>query len=206
MTMRESNFFRPFNQNAFLLGRHEIFRISRSVLPKQQSRLIGPQAIVPPQPFGRRIAPERHNRQIVSLSSSVVEYELISARVAWKEFQSNRKRDAVYDYLGAVYATVQRWKKEHRVKAKSHKALIATGRCSQVRNLEPFAAVIFCTSDPHKVDSKTRSKWCRALRYAERFKADSQSVAQFIKSRGGINECAARWSLNDGAHPRVHRP
>ncbi len=167
------------------------------MLHKQQSRLLGPQAIVPPQSFGRRIAPERHNRQIVSLSSSVVEYELITARVAWKEFQSNRKRDAVYDYLGTVYATVQRWKKEHRAKAKSHRAINATGRCSLIRSHEPFATVIFCTSDPRKVDAKTSSKWSRALRYAERFKPDTQSLAQFIKSRGGIKECAARSSLKD---------
>lgn len=164
------------------------------MLHKQQSRLLRPQAIVPPQAFGRRITPERHIRQIGISSSSAIEYELISARVAWKEYQSTRKRDAVYDYLRAVFAIVQRWKKEHRAKVKSYQALRATGRCSQARNLEPFAAVIFCTSDPHKADSKTRSKWYRAIRYAERFKADSQSVAQFIKSRGGINECAARAS------------
>ncbi len=166
------------------------------MLHKQQPRLPRTRAIVPPQAFGRRIAPERHNRQIVSLSHSVVEYELISARVAWKEYQSTRKRDAVYDYLGKVFAIVRRWKKEHLAKAKSHQALRATGRCSLIRSHEPFAAVIFCTSDPRKVDAKTRSKWSRALRYAERFKPGSQSLAQFIKSRGGINECAARAPLS----------
>jgi hypothetical protein len=33
-----------------------------------------------------------------------------------------------------------------------------------------------------------------ALRYAERFKPDNQGLAEFIKSKGGINECAARRS------------
>ena len=31
-----------------------------------------------------------------------------------------------------------------------------------------------------------------ALRYAERFKPVSQGLAQFIKSKGGITECAGR--------------
>jgi hypothetical protein len=36
---------------------------------------------------------------------------------------------------------------------------------SQTLN-EPFAAIIFATADPAKVDKRTRSKWSRALRYA----------------------------------------
>ncbi len=165
------------------------------MLLNQSARRVPHRIIEQSQPHPRRIAPERPLRAIAGPSSSAVEYELITARVAWKEYQSTRKRGAVYDYLGGVYATVQRWKKERRAKGKSHQALKGTGRCSPIRNLEPFAAVIFCTSDPHKVDAKTRSKWSRALRYAERFKPDTEGVAQFIKTRGGINECAARWSF-----------
>ena len=32
------------------------------------------------------------------------------------------------------------------------------------------------------------------LRCAEQFKPNAQGLAQFIKSKGGINECAAQWS------------
>jgi hypothetical protein len=64
-------------------------------------------------------------------------------------------------------------------------------RCA-IRTRDPFAIVIFCTSDPQVVDARTRSKWSRALRFAARCKPHAQELAAFIKSRGGINECAAR--------------
>lgn len=151
---------------------------------------------VPPQPIAAspvrylRIAPKKHIRTVVGPPISSVKDDLAQARVAWKRYQSTRRRDAIYDYLRAVFKIMRRWRKEHRVKASSHQALKATGHRITIRNHEPFAAVIFCTSAAHTVDAKTRSKWSRALRYAERFKPDTQSLAQFIKSKGGINECA----------------
>ena len=123
-----------------------------------------------------------------------IDDELAQARIGWKAYQSTRKRDAIYDYLRAVFKIVRRWRNEHRAKASSHQALRTFGRAARIRNLQPFGVVILCTSDPLKVDAKTRSKWSRALRYCERFKPDAQSLGQFIKSQGGINECAARWS------------
>ncbi len=137
-----------------------------------------------------RIAPETRIRRIAGPHGSAVEDELLQARIAWKRYQSTRRRDAIYDYLQVIFRIVHRWRKEHRTKKSSHQALKATGRGNRVRNVEPFAVVIFCSSDPRKVDAKTRSKWSRALRYVERFKPDTQSLAQFIKSLGGINECA----------------
>jgi hypothetical protein len=61
-----------------------------------------------------------------------------------------------------------------------------------VRTRDLFAVVILRTSDTDAVDAKTRSKWSKALRYAEKFKPDNQSLCPFIKSKGGINECAAQ--------------
>jgi hypothetical protein len=58
--------------------------------------------------------------------------------------------------------------------------------------VEPFPVVIRCTSDPDKVDGKRRSKWSRALRVAEAFKARDTSAKAFIKGQGGLNRCAAR--------------
>jgi hypothetical protein len=59
---------------------------------------------------------------------------------------------------------------------------------------EPFAAIIFCTSDPGKVDKRTRSKWSRTLRYAMKYKSSSEPLAAFIRRKGGINKCAARFT------------
>ena len=78
---------------------------------------------------------------------------------------------------------VRRWRKENRAKASSHQALRATGQANTDSKPEPFAVVIFCTSDPRIVDAKTRSKWSRALRYAERFKPDTQSLARIYQDQ-----------------------
>jgi hypothetical protein len=147
-------------------------------------------------PIGRgtnsRIPPTTQQLlQIVDALEPAVGDELAVARSAWNEYQSSRRRDAVYPYLTAVFEIVVRWKTQHRAKARSQQALAATKKPGAIRICEPFAVVIFCTSDFCKVDAKTRSKWSRALRYAEKFKPDNQSLAQFVKSKGGINECAA---------------
>lgn len=132
--------------------------------------------------------------EIAHIFDPAAKDELAKARTAWIKYQSTRKRDAIYGFLSAVFEIVSRWKKQNRAKASSRRALSATKRNGAIRTNEPFAVVVFCTSDPDRVDAKTRSKWSRVLRYAERFKPDNQGLTQFIKSRGGINECAARWS------------
>jgi len=45
-----------------------------------------------------------------------------------------------------------------------------------------------------KADKRTRSKWSRVMRYAAAYKPDSEALDQFIKRKGGINACAARFS------------
>jgi len=67
---------------------------------------------------------------------------------------------------------------------------------------EPFAAIIRSTSDPAKVDKRTRSKWSHALRYAAEYKPSSEPLAAFIQRKGGINECAARFARCLGRHRR----
>ena len=59
---------------------------------------------------------------------------------------------------------------------------------------EPFAAVIVCTSDPGKVDKRTRSKWSRVLRYSAEYKSHSEPLAAFVRRKGGINKCASRFA------------
>jgi hypothetical protein len=49
------------------------------------------------------------------------------------------------------------------------------------------------TSDPGKVDKRTRSKWSRVLRYSVECKSQSESLAAFIRRKGGINKCAGRF-------------
>jgi hypothetical protein len=58
--------------------------------------------------------------------------------------------------------------------------------------------VILCTADRGKVDDRTRSKWSRVLRYAAEFKTPDDPLRDFIKRRGGINKCAARFARRLG--------
>ena len=97
--------------------------------------------------------------QIGRIFDPTVEDDLAEGLAAWKTYQSTRKRDAVYEYLTTVFQKVARWKEQRRAKAKSHQALKATARRTMIRSIEPFTAVIVCTSDSRIVDTKTRSKW-----------------------------------------------
>ena len=49
-----------------------------------------------------------------------------------------------------------------------------------------------------------RSKWSRALRFAAEFKPLDEPLRDFIKRKGGINECAARFTRRLG-RGRAHR-
>jgi hypothetical protein len=136
-------------------------------------------------------SPRRKILRTVSTGNFVSQDELDKARRAWKEYQSTRRRDAIYDYLSEVFTTVRRWKQQDNVKTKVHQALKATGHHTTIRNRESFSVVIFCTSN---ADIKTRSKWARALRFAERSMLDAENLCKFVKRLGGINECADQFS------------
>ena len=76
---------------------------------------------------------------------------------------------------------------------------------NSVREPEPFAAVIFCSTDRDKVDDRTRSKWSRALRYAADCKDVDEPLRDFIKRKGGLNACAARFACRQGEVARIER-
>ena len=114
----------------------------------------------------------------------------------WKTVQASRKRDAIYGYLTAVFEVVTLWAEEGRAVDRAHRALHLRGH--SVREPEPFAAVILCTSDPDKVDDRTRSKGSRVLRYAAACKDMNEPLGDFIKRKGGLNACTARFARRLG--------
>ena len=126
-------------------------------------------------------------------SQEALTQDLLRVRNAWDECQAKRDRDAIYLYLTAVFDLVAWWAEENRALERAQNAL----RLQNIRPFdhdEPFAAIIRCTADPAKVDKRTRSKWSRVLRYALQYKDHSEPLDQFIKRKGGINECASRFS------------
>src|SRR5436309_5606955 len=129
----------------------------------------------------------------VPYSTQALRQDLLRVRIAWDDCRASRDRNAIYGYLTAVFDLVMWWAAENYAAARARKAL-------RLQNIwpsdhdEPFAAIIRCTSDPAKVDKRTRSKWSRTLRYAAEYKPSSEPLATFIQRKGGINECAARFA------------
>ena len=113
-------------------------------------------------------------------------------RSAWNECQAHRERDAIYSYLTAVFDLVAWWAAENCAVARARKALQL--QHLDLPNDEPFAAIILCTADRKKVDKRTRSKWSRVPRYSAEYKSHSEPLAAFVRRKGGINKCAARFA------------
>jgi len=141
--------------------------------------------------------PRPSANEAIAYSSEALHQDLQRVRNAWEGAQSSRDRDAIYGYLTAVYDLVAWWSAEGQDLARARQALRLLRLKPSDRD-DPFAAVIRCTADPAKADKRTRSKWSRVLHYAAAYMPDSEPVDQFIKRKGGINECAARFSRCQG--------
>jgi hypothetical protein len=136
-------------------------------------------------------------RDDVPYTDEALKQDLLRVQNAWEEAQGSRDRDAIYIYLTAVFELVAWWAAEHCAIERAQKAL-RLRHITPFDQEEPFAAIIRCTSDPSKIDKRTRSKWSRALRYALAYKLPSEPLDQFMKRKGGINECAAKFGSHLG--------
>ncbi len=158
---------------------------------KQANRPVQRKIVEPPNPPRiTRILPARP----LLPAKQNIETELAKIRRAFGAYQQINRRDAVYIYLSKVFQVVTRWQRLGCALKNARAALRLRAEAPQMK-LEPFAIVIFCTSDPETVDAKTRSKWSRVLRYAARAKPAGQRLTDFIKSKG-LNECARRFARN----------
>jgi hypothetical protein len=121
-----------------------------------------------------------------------IRQRLETACDAWDNFQASRARDAVYGYLEAVFTLVSHYK----TRRKTNKLLRHAFQFSSLpfdKAADPFTAVIRCTCDD-TIDSKTISKWARALRYASRSKGRAVRLRKFMREAGGVNACASLYA------------
>jgi hypothetical protein len=132
-------------------------------------------------------------RNDVPYTDEALKQDLLRVQNAWDESQARRDRDAIYTYLTVVFELVAWWTAENRALERAQKAL-RLRHMIPFDNEDPFAAIIRCTADPAKVDKRTRSKWARVLRRALEQKTPSEPLVRFIKRKGGINECAAKFA------------
>jgi hypothetical protein len=129
----------------------------------------------------------------IPFSTEAMKSNLLRLQNEWATVQASHHRDAVYGYLTGVFELVTWWNQERKAVNRARRAL-QPRRYYLLREPEAFAAVILCTADRDQVDDRTRSKWSRALRYAAEFKDLDEPLRDFIKRRGGINRCAARFA------------
>jgi hypothetical protein len=134
----------------------------------------------------------RSGSDAIPYTKNALERDLERLRGAWNDCQTDRRRDAIYGYLKAVYDLVSWWSAEKCDVDRARQALRLRGQLPWPRE-DVYAAMIRCTADPVRADKRTRSKWSRALRYAELQKDAKEPLAEFIKRKGGINECNARY-------------
>jgi hypothetical protein len=139
----------------------------------------------------------------IGFSTEALKANLSRLEDEWETYQNTRDRDGIYQYLAAVFELVMWWKHEQKAMECAHRALWSRGHHTLVKEPEPFAAVIYCTADPKKVDYRTRSKWSRVLRYVADYKDLDESLRGFIKRKGGINKCATRYTRRLGRGART---
>ncbi len=123
---------------------------------------------------------------------SNIESELGRVRETWRSLQATRRRNAVFEYLTAVFDLIGRWRREGRLDRALQRAQMRQPNV-RTRTDDPYTRLIVFTSDTSKTDAKTRSKWARALRWAEANKTKDETLVEFVRRSGGINKCAARW-------------
>jgi hypothetical protein len=142
-------------------------------------------------------------RNDIPYTDQALRQDLLRLQNAWDESQASRERDVIYIYLGAVFELVAWWMADTRALERAEKAL-RLRHLTSFDQEEPFAAIVRCTADPAKVDKRTRSKWSRALRYVLAQKPHSEPLDRFMKSKGGINECAKQFSCTSQKRVSSH--
>ena len=91
-------------------------------------------------------------------AAKALKQDLLRVRLAWEDCQISRARNAIYNYLSAVFDFVMWWKAKDRAISRARWAARQLQHLDLPTTDEPFAAVILCTADRQKVDKRTRSK------------------------------------------------
>jgi hypothetical protein len=151
-------------------------------------------------------SPSNHARgDRIPYSSEALRQDLERVRGVWAECQASRDRNAIYAYLNAVHSLVAWRTAEGRETNRARRAL-RLQRLKVVDREDAFAAIIRCTADRAKADKRTRSKWSRLMRYAAKYKPDSEPLEKFIRRKGGINASRFTRRLGRGATTGSRKP
>jgi hypothetical protein len=149
---------------------------ARSIFRHRPTSILSP--ITPPKAANNHQSQDRLGRRLDEVSE------------IWDEVQEDRRREAVYRFLEAVFALVTSRKSAHQRKRLLRRAFKFAGLPFDPY-VDPFAGIIRCTTGG-EVDRKTISKWSRALRFVAACKRPQTSLKRFMKKAGGINGWTGR--------------
>jgi hypothetical protein len=135
---------------------------------------------------------ERPATYAIPHTKDALERDLERVQESWDESQADRRRAAIYGYLQAVHDLVNWWSAEKCEVERARQALRLRGLRPWPRE-DVYAAMIRCTADPARADKRTRSKWSRVLRFVKMQKDEKDPLDEFVKRKGGINECNVRY-------------
>jgi len=139
------------------------------------------------------IRTERIPPYLAELSRSGPEQDMPRLQEAWARYRKCRDRNAVYDFLDAVFRVCTRWQLNRTAKA---------GDTSQpVRCTDPVAGIMRSASGG-QLDRRTAAKWSRAVRFALASKTTSEPLETFVLRNGGINSCALARRKTMGRRPK----
>ena len=102
-----------------------------------------------------------------------------------------RKRDDVYVLLAAIYQTGRKWLKRGVSRALrdailKHEKVRVDRRTT--RKVFRFLIELTCM-----IDTKLKSRYANALRYAQAHDCPPTDLTGFLKRRGGIEKCANKF-------------
>lgn len=134
---------------------------------------------------------ETRGQSVIPYSDAALKHDLKRIRDVWDDVQGKRDRRAIHVYLEAIWKLAALWDAVSKPLRNCERALQLSDLNLPLSE-SSFSVIIACTSDPEKVDRRTRHKWARLLQYANDEKPISEELGSFIQRKGGINRCAQR--------------
>jgi hypothetical protein len=104
----------------------------------------------------------------------------------------SRKRDAVYVLLSEIYLVGHKWARSGKAKELRDSIIILEGLRIDPRAKRRIFRFLIEVGWP-TLDTKLRSRYANALRYASSKNCAAAKLTTFLKSRGGIEKCANRY-------------
>ena len=112
---------------------------------------------------------------------------------------TSRQRFGFYRYLAAVFKFYELLRRKNEARMSADRIAELFGIRTQ-KHTHSIRVIIEATS---AADVKTKSRWCRALRFAWRERKRWKKFRAFLESNGGPAGCAAKFAALHPQHSRI---